>query len=82
MKILQNRRNFLKLSAAGTLGVIACGSFNCTSVVATDRKSYGVGLQLYTIRDAMDADLKGSLQKLSDMGYKNLELANYTNGKF
>ncbi|MFW6290658.1 MAG: sugar phosphate isomerase/epimerase family protein, partial [Mariniphaga sp.] len=54
----------------------------CKSVTATDRKSYGVGLQLYTIRDAMDADVQGSLKKISDLGYKNLELASYSNGKF
>ena len=39
-------------------------------------------LQLYTIRDAMAADVIGSLQKLSELGYKNLELANYADGKF
>jgi len=44
--------------------------------------SYGVGLQLYTIRDAMDADKLGSLKKVADMGYKNLELAGYSDGKF
>jgi len=49
---------------------------------AIDRKSFGVGLQLYTIRDAMTADALGTLKKVSDLGYKNLELANYSNGKF
>jgi sugar phosphate isomerase/epimerase len=82
MKTLHNRRDFLKVSAAGAFGMAALGPFACRSVTGTDRKSYGVGLQLYTIRDAMDADVKGSLQKLSDLGYKNLELANYANGKF
>ncbi len=47
-----------------------------------DRKSYGVGLQLYTIRDAMSADVKGSLKKVSDLGYKFIELAGYSDGKF
>ncbi len=82
MKTLQKRRNFLKLSAAGALGMMAFGPLACSSAAATDRKRYGVGLQLYTIRDAMDADVKGSLQKVSDLGYKNLELANYSEGKF
>jgi sugar phosphate isomerase/epimerase len=82
MKASQNRRQFLRLSAAGTLGMVVFSPMACTSVTAVDKKSYGVGLQLYTIRDAMDEDLKGSLQKLSDLGYKNLELASYSNGKF
>lgn len=49
---------------------------------AIDRKKFGVGIQMYTLRDAMTADALGSLKKLSDLGYKNLELANYSNGKF
>ncbi len=82
MKTSQNRREFLRLSAVGALGMMAFSPLACKSVTATDRKSYGVGLQLYTIRDAMDADVQGSLKKISDLGYKNLELASYSNGKF
>lgn len=78
---MQKRRDFLKISAAGALGVMAFGPMACKPS-APDRKSFGVGLQLYTIRDAMAADVLGSLQKVSDMGYKNLELANYVDGKF
>jgi sugar phosphate isomerase/epimerase len=82
MKTSQSRRNFLRISSVGALGIMAVSPFSCKSVAVTDRKSYGVGLQLYTIRDAMDADVEGSLKKLSDLGYKNLELANYSDGKF
>jgi len=81
MGTLNNRREFLKISAAGALGLTLLGS-NACKPVAIDRKSFGVGLQLYTIRDAMAADAIGSLKKLSDLGYKNLELANYSDGKF
>lgn len=81
MKASQNRRDFLKISAAGTLGMVALTPFGC-SPGAIDRKSFGVGLQLYTIRDAMAADVPGSLKKVSDIGYKYLELANYSDGKF
>ena len=79
---MQNRRNFLKISAAGSAGLILLGALDSKAGVADDRKKFGVGLQLYTIRDAMSADLLGSLKKLSDMGYKTLELAGYANGKF
>lgn len=58
------------------------GSFSACTTAPADRKSYGVGIQLYTIRDAMSADTPGSLKKVSDLGYKNLELAGYSNGKF
>lgn len=61
---------------------MAMGPLGLSSCAAPDRKSFQVGLQLYTIRDAMAEDVPGSLQKLSDLGYKNLELADYANRKF
>ena len=76
-----NRRDFLKISAAGAIGLTVLSPLACTPK-AIDRKSFGVGLQLYTIRDAMTADALGSLKKISDLGYKNVELANYADGKF
>lgn len=87
MKDFQKRRDFLKISAAGALGVIAFGPMACKPAAkqaaqAVDKKSFGVGLQLYTVRDEMAKDTPGTLKKLSDMGYKNLEMANYADGKF
>jgi sugar phosphate isomerase/epimerase len=87
MKDFQKRRDFLKISTAGALGVIALGPMACKpgakpAAQPVDRKSFGVGLQLYTIRDEMSKDVAGTLKKLSDMGYKYLELANYADGKF
>lgn len=78
---MKTRRDFLKVSAAGALGAMVLGQAACTSA-AVDKKSFGVGLQLYTVRDAIANDLPGSLQKLSDLGYKNLEMASYAGGKF
>lgn len=79
---MTNRRDFLKISAAGSLTMMLFGPLSASAISDVDRKSFGVGLQLYTIRDAMAADPKGTLKKVSDMGYKNLELAGYANGKF
>jgi sugar phosphate isomerase/epimerase len=81
MSTLQNRRDFFKISAAGAIGVSVLGSLAFKSE-AVNRKSFNVGIQLYTVRDAMTADALGTLKKLSNLGYKNLELANYSNGKF
>ena len=61
---------------------MAMGPLACSAGPETDRKSFGVGLQLYTIRDAMAADVPGSLEKVSDLGYKYVELADYSDGKF
>ena len=79
---MQNRRDFLKISAAGSVSMMLLGATGCATATPIDRKSFGVGLQLYTVRDAIGPDLPGTLKKLSDMGYKNLELASYSEGKF
>ncbi len=83
MKAKQSRRDFLRLTASGALGVFALSHYSCgiTARVA-DPKSFGIGLQLYTIRDAMLTDVPGSLKLVSDAGYKYLELAGYADGKF
>lgn len=87
MKTTQSRRNFLRMSATGTLGAFALSQYafkaaSESNSAAVDPKTFGIGLQLYTIRDAMAKDVKGSLKRISDIGIKNLELASYANGKF
>ena len=76
MRTNPSRRDFLKASAAGVVGASVFSQYACQKAVS------GIGLQLYTIRDAMAADVPGSLKKVSDMGYKYLELADYANRKF
>ena len=91
MKKEQSRRDFLRISAAGALGAVfvtnqACQNSGQKTKTGTspivDPKTFGIGLQLYTIRDAMAADPMGSLKQVSDTGYKYVELAGYANGKF
>jgi sugar phosphate isomerase/epimerase len=89
MKSNQSRREFLRVSATGALGAIFISKSNLKQVLApvfsapvTDLKTFGIGLQLYTIRDAMRKDAPGSLKQVSDIGFKYLEMADYSNGKF
>lgn len=42
----------------------------------------GIGLQLYTVRDAMNTDLQGTLKAISEIGYTWLETAGYGDGLF
>ncbi|WP_319479489.1 sugar phosphate isomerase/epimerase [uncultured Draconibacterium sp.] len=89
---MKNRREFLKISTAGTVGVLALGTYACGSggkkpveqaaEVVKAATGMGVGLQLYSIRDAMAADAAGTLKKIADMGYKFVEMASYADGKF
>jgi sugar phosphate isomerase/epimerase len=76
MKKNQSRRDFLRVSAIGAVGAILLPQYSCKP------KETGIALQLYTIRDAMAADVAGSLKKVADIGYKYLELAGYSDGKF
>ena len=73
-----SRRTFLKNSAfllAGT-ALLSKTSF------AASKPSEILGLQLYSVRDDMKKDPVGTLTQLAKMGYKNVEHANYIDGKF
>lgn len=48
---------------------------------AKKTKKFG-GLALYTVRDAMSKDPKGTLKAVADAGYAYIEAAGYANGKF
>jgi sugar phosphate isomerase/epimerase len=89
MKTKHSRREFLRMSATGAMGAFVLSQDVFKTVRDTapvkslaDPKTFGLGLQLYTIRDAMGKDVPGSLKKVSDIGYKYLELASYADGKF
>jgi len=88
MKTTHSRRNFLRVSATGAVGALALSQYAAKAEAAplaqpsADPKSFGIALQLYTIRDAMALNVPGSLRQVSDIGYKYLELAGYANGKF
>lgn len=78
----QSRRDFLKVSAAGALGALIIPA--CTGASTQKSNASVIALQLYTIRDFMNTkdDVLASLKKLSEIGYKQLELAGYANGQF
>ena len=82
MKTKQTRRDFLKISSAGALSLALLGPKAFAAASKKDLKKFGVGLQLYTIRDAMSADIPGSMKKVSDLGYMHMEMASYSDGKF
>jgi sugar phosphate isomerase/epimerase len=72
-----SRRNFLMNSAVAVTAA-ALMPENLFAAAKIQR----VGLQLYSVRDAMKVDPAGTLKKLADMGYVNVEHANYINRKF
>lgn len=68
-----NRRNFLKSSAAVVIGGLAANQLisSCATKPAAPKKQ--VGLQLYSLRDAMKDDVTGTLKKVAEMGYTTVE---------
>lgn len=50
------------------------------SLVSCEPGGKRIGLQLWSLREAMYNDVEGTLKLISEMGYKELETANYDNG--
>jgi sugar phosphate isomerase/epimerase len=73
-----SRRTFLKSGALVALGTAILPR----SVFASGAQKGMVGLQLYSVRDDMMKDPKGSLEQLAKMGYVYVEHANYVKEKF
>jgi sugar phosphate isomerase/epimerase len=71
------RRDFVK-NASLTAAALAFPG----AMTAMKGKKGHLGLQLYSVRDDMKTDPKGTLKKLATIGYKEVEGAGYNNGKF
>jgi sugar phosphate isomerase/epimerase len=65
------RRSFIKTSAVLSAGLLAA-----PNLFAYDKKL--IGLQLYTVRDAMAKDPVAALAKVAKIGYNSVEGATYT----
>ena len=75
---MPDRRTFLKNS-----GLTMAGSLVLTNRIFAKKKSAELlGIQLYSVRDDMKNDPAGTLKQLAAAGYKNVEHANYVDGKF
>jgi sugar phosphate isomerase/epimerase len=66
-----NRRDFLKWGAAAGAVALARPS----SLFAQDKKHIPVGLQLYSVRDALGKDFEGTLKQVAEMGFEGVEFA-------
>ena len=73
-----NRRSFLRTSAAGTL-VLAPSSSLMAALAKDNAYRANIGIQLYTLRDALAKDPAGTLKKVAEAGYKQVELFGFPN---
>ncbi len=69
---MTTRRDFLKTTTVLSAGLLITRPAGCNS------KNSLIGLQLYTVRDAMGQDPKGTLAKVAQIGYNSVETATYT----
>ena len=74
---MHTRRNFLATLGVAAFGIASRDALAATEILAPHRKIKRVGLQLYTVRDLMKADLPGTLAKVAAIGYKEVEFAGY-----
>jgi sugar phosphate isomerase/epimerase len=64
------------------MALVTAGSFFMNDALALhDAKNKKIGVQLYTLRDAISKDAKGSLKRVAELGFGEVENFGY-NGKF
>jgi sugar phosphate isomerase/epimerase len=68
-----NRRTFLE-----TTGTVAAATLLTSKLgFAAEHRINKVGVQLYTVRDLMKNDFDGTIAKVAQIGYKEVEFAGY-----
>lgn len=65
-----DRRTFIASSTAAAL-------MSRFSWAATEHRIEKIGLELYTVRDALKKDFEGTLARVAKIGYKEVEMAGY-----
>jgi sugar phosphate isomerase/epimerase len=75
---MQNRRTFIK-STGAALGSVA---FGASAYEWAGKNHYQPGVQLFTLMAVIVGDTQGTLKKLADIGYKNIESAFSRQGGF
>jgi len=68
---MTNRREFIQLAGVGLLTTVVPDFLRQPAATGKHK----VAVQLYTIREAISKDFKGSLKHLADLGFKNVETA-------
>jgi sugar phosphate isomerase/epimerase len=69
-----NRRKFIETASTVTAATLLTSRLGWA---AGEHKMEKIGLQLYTVRDLMKADFDGTIAKVAQIGYKEVEFAGY-----
>jgi sugar phosphate isomerase/epimerase len=71
---LIDRRDFFRVGLAASASLLAAGD---RLNLFANPYELPVGLQLYTVRDQLQADFAGTLRKVASIGYKEVEFAGF-----
>src|ERR1700744_4747591 len=77
-----NRKTFIQQTSMLAAAGILSPALSRAAFFIRPKAGDAIGLQLYTVAPLMEADAKGTLQKLAAIGYKNLESAGGSKGLY
>lgn len=69
---MYNRRKFLQQSGTAAFATMMLSNKSLASLFANE---HAIGIQLFTFFNTMDNDVQGTLKKIADIGYKEIESA-------
>lgn len=76
------RRDFLQMAGLGLLGTAALPSlheYHSVEMISPPKLAR-IGVQLYTVREAIKKDISGTLNRLADIGFEAVETAFWPDG--
>lgn len=71
------RRHFLRTAIVSSIAVSS--TFRALALSKNNRYRNNIGIQLYTLRNELQADLRGTLKRVADAGYKQVEPYGFPN---
>jgi sugar phosphate isomerase/epimerase len=79
-----DRRSFISKSIVATAAVACYGLSESLAMAKpfVGKKKNRIGIQLYTIREYLDADFTGSLKKIANAGYTHVEAYGFDGNTF
>ncbi len=76
-----DRREFIRTSALAS-AALAAGPLQHCAMLSKNDKATPIGLQVYTLREQLVANLEDTLRQIAAIGYEYIELFGYREGQY